>query len=44
MKQDKKAMLKKELEALKKKNIKLEQEKEFMKKVIEINNKAIRRK
>lgn len=44
MKQDKKAMLKKELEALKKKNIKLEQENEFMKKVIEINKKAIRRK
>lgn len=44
MKQNKKASLKKEIEALKKKNTKLEQEIEFMKKVIEINKKAIRRK
>ncbi|WP_295247316.1 hypothetical protein [uncultured Catenibacterium sp.] len=44
MKQNKKASLKKEIEALKKKNTKLEQEIEFMKKVIEINKKAIRSK
>ena len=44
MKQNKKASLKKEIEALKKKNTNLEQEIEFMKKVIEINKKAIRSK
>ena len=44
MKQNKKASLKKEIEALKKKNTKLEQEIEFMKKVIEIHKKAIRSK
>ena len=41
MKHNKKVSLKKELEALKKKNAKLEQENEFMKKVIEINKKGL---
>lgn len=44
MKHNKKVSLIKELEALKKKNVKLEQENEFMKKVIEINKKAVRSK
>lgn len=44
MKYNKKVSLIKELEALKKKNVKLEQENEFMKKVIEINKKAVRSK